>query len=267
MRLVELDDRKMLEEWLRRDSAVHLYELGDLDDFFWPHTQWYGITDGSETRAVALRYGATDLPVLVLLGRERDREASRALLTALLPRLPDRFYAHLLPGLADVLAPAFSVEGHGTHERMVLVDRARLDAVDTSTACALGTGDREELVALYGAAYPGNWFDARMLETGTYFGVRDERVLVGVAGVHVVSKRYRVAALGNIATHPSARGRGFGRLVSAAVCQGLSGIDPIGLNVEASNVPAIRVYRSLGFETVVSYEEVLATRRSRSATS
>jgi ribosomal protein S18 acetylase RimI-like enzyme len=259
--LVRIEDRDVLEAWLRRDAAVHLYELGDLDDFFWPHTTWRGLVRDGELRAVSLLYSATELPVLLVQGRDGDREILRALLAALSPELPSRFYAHLTPGIADALGPSFSREPHATHDRMVLADRARIDGVDTREASLLGPGDVTELTAFYASAYPGNWFDARMLATGTYFGVRRGGSIVSVAGVHVVSRGRRVAALGNIATAASARGRGLARIVTAAVCKALANdADPIGLNVASTNAAAISLYRTLGFERVTCYEEALFTR-------
>jgi hypothetical protein len=90
---------------------------------------------------------------------------------------------------------------------MGLTDRSRAAAIDGSEAVALSAADTEELLALYAASYPGNWFVPRMLETGFYFGIRRGRALVSVAGVHVFSPQYKVAALGNITTRPDARGQ------------------------------------------------------------
>ena len=39
---IELRDRDELASFFRRRPEVHAYELGDLDDFFWPHTRWFG---------------------------------------------------------------------------------------------------------------------------------------------------------------------------------------------------------------------------------
>jgi predicted GNAT family acetyltransferase len=120
----------------------------------------------------------------------------------------------------------------------------------------LSRTDLAEVTEFYQRSYPGNWFDPRMLETGQYFGLREQGALVSVAGVHVYSPQYRVAALGNIATLPDCRGQGFARRVTAAVCRSLlSSVDYIGLNVKADNSPAIRCYQRLGFETVTSYGE------------
>lgn len=263
MRLETLRDRNALGGWLRRDAALHLYELGDLDDFFFPLTTWHALVSASGAiTAVALVFTASDLPVLIALGREGERGALRELLERLAPALPARVYAHLSPGTSDALA-GFRREPRGAHERMVLADPARLGAVDTRSAEPLGPEHADEVSAFYAAAYPGNWFAPRMLETRAYHGARGEGRLLAIAGVHVLSREQRVAALGNVATAPEARGRGLGRLVTAAVCKALAPhADLVGLNVEASNGPALALYRSLGFERVAPYDEVLLTRPS-----
>ena len=45
MNVIRLHDRATLEAFLRRDAALHLYSLGDLDDFFWPFTTWHGLEE------------------------------------------------------------------------------------------------------------------------------------------------------------------------------------------------------------------------------
>src|SRR5258708_20552871 len=115
---------------------------------------------------------------------------------------------------------------------MALTDAARPDQVDTSAAGALVATEAAELEAFYEASYPGNWFDARMLETGCYYGIRHEQRLVSVAGIHVYSAEYRVAALGNITTHPDFRGRGLAKQVTAQLCGALQGhVHHIRINV------------------------------------
>jgi hypothetical protein len=52
--------------------------------------------------------------------------------------------------------------------------------------------DLPAIETLYRQSYPGNWFDARMLDTKQYFGVRDEAgALTCIAGVHVFSATQR----------------------------------------------------------------------------
>jgi RimJ/RimL family protein N-acetyltransferase len=240
-------DRDELADLLCRDPALHAYELGDLDDFFWPYTTWFLLGD-----AVALVYHGQALPTVIALA---PPEPLAALLTGLRPLLPRRFYAHLSPGGLAALADGFDTRAGGRHRKMALRDLDRLRAA-TPSGDALGPADLPALLDLYAAAYPGNWFDRRMLETGQYVGVRRDGALVAVAGVHVYSPAYRVAALGNVTTHPAARGQGLATAAVAALCRRLlDTVDVVTLNVKADNAAAVAVYDRLGFVRVADYDE------------
>ena len=251
-----LHSKDEVEGFCRQNPALHVYALGDLDDFFWPHTTWYALREGGEVRQLVLCYTALKLPT-VLAYAEQPIGPMRELLRDLLRVLPRRFYAHLTPGLADVLGDDYRIQAHGAFHKMGLTDRSRAAGVDGSAAVALSAADTDDLLALYGISYPGNWFVPRMLETSFYFGIRRDRALVSVAGVHVVSQPYKAAALGNITTRPDARGQGLATAATARLCQALlrAGIEHIGLNVKADNPSAIACYEKIGFERVADYGE------------
>jgi ribosomal protein S18 acetylase RimI-like enzyme len=181
----------------------------------------------------------------------------RHLLSQLVRVFPRRWYAHLTQEVADVLADEYRIVPHGTYHKMSLTDRSRLATIDTSAAVALSAADTDDLLALYAASYPRNWFVPRMLETGFYYGIRRGGALVSVSGVHVYSPLYKVAALGNIATRPDARGQGFGTAATGRLCQELLrvGIEHIGLNVNADNHSAVACYKKLGFTPIAVYGE------------
>jgi ribosomal protein S18 acetylase RimI-like enzyme len=256
--VVCLHAKHEVEDFTRRNPLLYLYHLGDLDDFFWPHTTWLALRQGGEVRQLALLY--TDLsmriPTLLALADE-PRSLMRDLLRALLPVLPRRFYAHLTEGLADAFADDYRNQCHGAFRKMGLTDPSRVAGVDASAAQALTTADLDDVLALYRASYPGNWFVPRMLETGCYFGIRRGRDLVSAAGVHVYAPQYKAAALGNITTHPDLRGQRLATTVTARLCQELlhAGIVHVGLNVKADNQSALACYQKLGFEHVADYGE------------
>jgi RimJ/RimL family protein N-acetyltransferase len=258
--LVELTDRATLERFLRADPALHLYAIGDLDDFFWPRTTWYGLRGAGGIRAVILLYRAVDPPVLLAI-EERDPPAAREILRRVVPSLPRRFYAHLSPYLVEPLRASFRLASPALHLKMALADPARVLATPPAPlpVRALGAEDLPAILELYRQSYEGNWFDARMLETGAYRGAFEGREIVAVAGVHVYSERYGVAALGNVTTHPRHRGRGLATAVSAALCRSLlQRVERVGLNVAAGNLAALRCYEKLGFERRAEYVEAMA---------
>jgi GNAT superfamily N-acetyltransferase len=239
--LRSVHDRAELAALLRKDAALHAYELGDLDDFFWPYTTWYRMGD-----AVALIYHGLPTPTLLAF------EVSGPFLTALLPLLPRSFYAHLSPGAGAALAPAYTrLPGGGPHLKMALGT-----LTGPFEGARLGVADLAGMERLYAEAYPGNWFDRRMLETGQYVGIRRGGALVAVAGVHVWSPEYRVSAIGNVTVHPAHRGQGLAQRVTGALCRRLrETTDVITLNVKADNTAAITAYERIGFSVVAPYEE------------
>lgn len=252
MKLVSIHDKDEIEARLRRNTYLHLYSIGDLDDFFWKHTTWYG-TDQGEPPPVLL-YSGSERPVLLALADESLTQ-SQELLRLASPLLPRRFYAHLSEGLIEILNEEYEIHSHGMHYKMGLTKQELLGKIDTTEVIQLQKSDLNDLEAFYNRSYPGNWFDARMLETG-YYGIRRGGELVSAAGVHVYSAVYKVAALGNIATHPEWRGQGLGTRVSARLCQELlKSVNHIGLNVKANNRAAIASYEKLGFEKIASYQE------------
>lgn len=263
VRVVEVTEPERVERFARRDVALHLYELGDLDPFFWPRTRWWGVEDGGELSAVALLYDGGDPPTLLAL--TRDGDAASRLLSALRADLPARVYSHLSPGLVDALAPRYGSVHHGRHLKMMLREPTIAGDVDTGDVRALTGSDLRALDQLYARAYPGNWFDARMLATGRYFGIVSGDGIVCVAGVHVYAPRYGVAALGNVTTDPRLRGRGLARRVTARLCRALAddGIADIGLNVLADNAAAIHCYERLGFAVEAEYDEYMLTAPAR----
>ncbi len=248
-------ERAEIEAYLRTDQALHLYELGDLDDLFWPKTEWYGLREGGRLSCLALVYHGSGTPVILALSK-RPGQGCQRLLSEIAGLLPERIYCHLSPGMDRALRGRYRMEGHGMHLKMSLDDPAAVRAADVTGVVPLGPGDLSELREFYQRSYPGNWFDPRTLETGQYAGIREGGLLASAAGVHVYSPAYRVAALGNIATDPAFRGRGLGRAVTAGLCRRLLGtVDTVGLNVKADNTAAIACYSRLGFVAHARYGE------------
>jgi ribosomal protein S18 acetylase RimI-like enzyme len=254
LRHVTLDDKKELEQFLIQDRFLHIYSLGDLDDFFWPYTRWYGLKEDNQLKAVVLIYSGMEIPTLLALSR--DEQFMITLLETTLSTLPERFYAHVSPGCEAVLTSSYQYDFLGKHYKMALTDKTKPEKMETGLAEPLSSDHIDAINTLYRQSYPENWFDPRMLETGQYFGIWEAQRLVSIAGIHVYSPHYRVAALGNITTHGKFRKKGYGRRVTGQLCRSLLSQNiEIGLNVKADNRAAIGCYQTLGFEKNASYGE------------
>jgi RimJ/RimL family protein N-acetyltransferase len=128
----------------------------------------------------------------------------------------------------------------------------------------LAPDDVPALLELY-STYPGNAFQPDQVASGIFYGVREGTRVIAAAGTHVASRRYGIAAVGNIFTSPEARGLGFASAVTSAVVAELlrNGCREVILNVAIDNEAAIHVYTRLGFRTHCRHYEGMATLRAR----
>ncbi len=258
MSFVYLHDREEIEKFLRKDIFLNIYGIGDLDDFFWPYTCWFGHRSDGEIDAAVLLYTGMELPTLIALSEDTDTTGK--LLESIDHVLPETFYGHFSPGLESVFEFTHTITPHGKYIRMALLDDRIVSGTDCGETIRMLSRDLDEILEFFRMSYPGNWFDPRMLETGQYFGVRRNEKLVSAGGIHVFSPEYGVGTLGNIATLPDFRGRGLGKTVTARVCQSLlKDVAHIGLNVRSDNIAAVSCYEKLGFRKVASYGEFMIT--------
>lgn len=251
MEIQTIRDRTALEKYFRQDPSLHLYSLGDLDDFYWPRTTCYGTFSGNELKNITPFYRGKDLPVLLVFGK-----FDKGYIGQLQTLLPDRFYTHIAPGLIEHFSDNYQVMEYGDHYKMALENSDPIHKANTENTFQITVSDLPEVNELYQISYPDNAFDPLTLESGQHIGIRHQGRLVSIAGIHIYSPTYQVASLGNITTHPEYRGRGFGKAVTARLCQLLeSTVDFIGLHVKCDNQSAISLYESLGFRISSVYGE------------
>lgn len=262
MKIYPIQNKEKIARFLQLNPEMYLYALGDLDDFFWPNTHWYALEDKEELLALTFLY--TGGKSVTLLGFCEDQEPMKELLSSLLPLSHSNFHAQLSAGLENVFDQKYHREEFGDYSRMILRHPERLLSLKCPDVCSLSESDMEDIELLYRESYPENWFDSSMLQSEKYFGIRKNGKLVSIAGIHVFSERYQVAALGNITTHPLWRGEGLGMQTTARVGQSLiatGSIKTIGLNVKKHNFSALRCYQKLGFEQVFDFNEYVFYRK------
>ncbi|CAE8637298.1 unnamed protein product [Polarella glacialis] len=284
----ETRDRELLQAYLSICPEVQTYALGDLAPPHWDHCRWHVLCDllGC-VHAVALTYTGLTTPVLQVLADPREDHclaAAASLLRSLavhhLPGL-GAFECHVNAGLQDLLLEAGFSLAVRPHQRLALprdclrrlcpVDDANQTETEagkqdmrpvghtappTDLATRLGPADAEAAAALC-ATMPRSWFEPKVLQEGRYLGIWQEGRLASMGGTHVFAPEYGVAALGNVGTDTDFRGRGLGKALVHQLCCHLcqEGIQVVSLNVESDNEPALRLYKSLGFSTVMDFVE------------
>jgi len=122
----------------------------------------------------------------------------------------------------------------------------------------LGEADVTEMLALTTLTEPGP-FQQRTIQLGGYRGIRDRGRLVAMAGQRMALPGYREVSA--VCTHPSYRGRGYAGALVRAVDGGITALGEIPyLHVRRENFSAIRLYRSLGYDTVRTLHCAIVTR-------
>lgn len=130
---------------------------------------------------------------------------------------------------------------HGAMDQIPMKDMTRFISASLKTR-GLGEDMREGLSEVIGSIQP---------EAGLFVLERDEEPIATAICVHDAD----IAGLFEIGTDAAERGKGFGRRVvlSALKWARLRGAKLAWLQVEADNLPARRLYQSLGFTDLYDY--------------
>jgi ribosomal protein S18 acetylase RimI-like enzyme len=252
-------DPAVLIRLFEHDRHVHPYGLADVEQL-WDLSRWW--VDGQSAVGV-MDLPGSPVPVLYAVSA-RDANGTLELLAQLdaAGQLPPRFVVTGPRGLTQHLTRDGRRRARWSkrYDKLALDDDRQLEPADPDVV----TVDRSQLEALHAlyATDPaaGDFFHTGLLATGGYVALYAEPpcggAMVATAGIHVIDRVNRVAAIGNVATHPDHRGRGLGRRVTATLCHRLlAEVDVVGLNVTLGNVAARRLYERLGFHDVLPYEE------------
>ena len=189
------------------------------------------------------------MPALVMIG---DPDGVRAILEQALR--PGRAYLNCKEEHLGAAVSYYAWDAPIPMWRMVL-EAERWEERDDG--CVLLTRqDAQWLRELY-ALGPGNAYDSSQIGRGVFYGRLVDGELVSVAGTHLVSPTYGVAAVGNVFTHPAHRGRGHATAATRAVIGELlrRQVATVVLNVRQDNRAALSMYEKLGFRCHSPYLE------------
>ena len=261
--MMRLREKAAILQFLETDRLYAAYAIGDLEPGLFEKCEWFGAGEGpgavTALQAVSLRFSGLTPPALFLMG---DAAGLRAILSNEgYPRETGDVCLTCRREHLEAAQEFYAVEAPIAMWRMVL-QREHFKPAE-GQCIRLGPTDVGRLGELYQFG-GGEAFHPRQVEHGVFYGVEADGRLVSVAGTHLVSRTYGVAALGNVFTHPARRGWGYGAVTTSAVARDLAamGIRDIVLNVSQANATAIRTYERLGFECYCPFVEGAATRRS-----
>ncbi len=243
-----MDDTQLqrITRILLSDPIWSAYALADLEPEFEPYSEWL-----VSPNAVVLIFHGLTPPLLFASGDPVEAD------DLIKNRPMDECQFALLPIHFNQMSKSLKVIRELPMWRM----EHRLELLDEKSPAdlrKLTASDIESIQRLFacGPDSPDS-FLPKQLSIGPFYGIYHQDQLVGTAGVHVISRTYSVAAIGNVYIHPDHRGSGFSRHVTAQVVADLrlQGMEYIVLNVAQSNSAAIRVYESIGFQPAMKYIE------------
>ncbi|MBN4076447.1 GNAT family N-acetyltransferase [Gemmatimonas aurantiaca] len=260
----ETRDKILIAKFCQADPALYAYYLGDLDDFFFDRTRWWVAADSCDDApsAITLWYQSSDLLVIQGLGHGAAQERTWR---EVLPLCSGEIHVHYHTDHEPIFAETYGIRPLGKFYKMRLERPFDSSVIFEMSAKAkiARSEDRPQIDSLLERAYPGSYFDHRLLETSKCAVVFVGDTAVSFAACHVCSEEHSVASLGAIVTDPDFRRRGLATATTAKILSILQGkIKDICLNVHSENSAAISIYEKLGFEIHCEYHEAILTRHN-----
>ena len=265
-----LTDKKQILAFLQQDRLYAAYAIGDLEPSLFAQCQWFGAENDNEMQALALFFTGLQPPALFTMG---DTNGLAAILASALQ--PQQAYFTCPAEHLPVVEASYALDEIERMFRMAVAS-ADFQPVPGPTI-KLDLSHLDALHRLYRLG-GGDAFAPYQLRDGTYYGVEVNGQVVSVAGTHLVSPTFGVAAVGNIFTHPNHRRRGYGTACISHVVEELLALRQdfgelsraaqdraqdldVVLNVNRENAEAIRIYERLGFRRHCPYIEVIGNRK------
>jgi len=245
----ELTSEPSILSFLQTDRFYSAYAIGDLEPGLFEQCTWVGAERAGEMQALVLHFRGLVPPALLLMG---DTVGLRSILEN--ASRPDEVYLTCRPEHLPMVREFYTWDEPTPMWRMVL--RPERPAPGEGECTRLLPADADRLSSLFTHGGGGAFSPAQMVQ-GVFYGVQSGDQIVPVAGTHLVSRTYGVAAIGNVFTHPDWRRRGYGMACTSAVVAELleQGIQDIVLNVGQDNSAAIRMYERLGFQRYCPFLE------------
>jgi GNAT superfamily N-acetyltransferase len=255
----ESRDVEALASFLASDRLHGAYVLAQLEPDAFPHSRWW-LSDGPDGQALVCHSRAG-------LGDATYVSGPAAGVGRILSIHPGPYHTFVTarPAHIEALESVYTLRSARTMVRMHVTGE-RFAPVEGGTF-RLRPAHARALNRLYSSEGGPTSYQPRHLSDGCYYGVQEAGRLLAVAGTHSMSRSHGVAVVGNVFTHPTARGRGLGTVASSAVtAELLRAHRDVVLSVDPTNTPAIRAYRRLGYTDVGEIVEAGAHRRAGSLT-
>jgi ribosomal protein S18 acetylase RimI-like enzyme len=233
---------KACRKLLSRDTVVNVLPLGDLYSPLREVSEVYGAIENSAVIGVCSIYRAYSTPSIVF--GAITAEAKQALVRKAMSRVSGNFVSLCRPDEIDLFAD-YSVVLQCRSEQQMIANPPKPVEPSCIEAVRVRNDELELLSKFYDEQHAEAWTPIQY-KAGPYYCVKHKEQIVSAAGVHLVTPQ--IAQLGNIVTDEKWRGQGLGAACTSVLASKLALKGRIiSLFVRRNNVPAIRMYRKLGF--------------------
>jgi RimJ/RimL family protein N-acetyltransferase len=249
-------DKERILAFLETDRVYAAYAIGDLEPSLFRQCSWACAEKEKQLRALGLLFRGLNPPAYFVMG---DPDGVTRILKTFSP--PGRIYLTCREEHLPIFTRLRAWERKPDSMWRMVLRRMPVPAEAGGGVRLTGAfaGQLKEFFRFGG----GIGFSPEQIDRGVFFGIFSARRLLAVAGTHLVSPAYGVAAVGNVLTHPDFRNRGYGAQATGAVVSELlrKGIRDIVLNVRQDNLPAVHLYEKIGFERYCAFFEGAASIR------
>lgn len=257
----ETKDRAKLVDMYGNDRVRNSYQIGSLADEYFDLTHCYWVATEDGPRASTTLYEGLTVPALFTWGEVSYLDL---MLHRLFHLLPDRVLLHAYPDHAAAVSGKLKIQSRRRMVRMKMTPDKFRPVASKVDIEQLNHSDTGAIISLY-SDYPDRFFEPYQVETGFYFGVREQGKLVSVAGIHHMRRDIRFAMLGNVVTDPRLRGRGYAKAATSHLCAALFEFaDLLVLDVPVQTPGAEGLFSELGFESQFQYDQAVASKTSKS---
>lgn len=254
-----LRNRDAIRDLLQPQREHAAYALAQLEPGLFERTHWF-IAEGRGGHGFVThsRGGLGDATLVM-----GDPEAAAAILS--IEPGPARSYLTCKEEHLEAVSSVYDIANSHPMLRMV-VNTNTFKPQEAVSTIRLSGIDIRRINQLYGSDGHPTYYEAGHIEGGVYQGVITGGRLIAIAGTHAVSRKERIAVIGNVFTHPRQRGQGYATAATSAATKTLlEHCDTVVLTVDPRNAPAVAAYRRLGYRDSGEIVEASARRRDSAA--
>ena len=246
---------------LKQNLAYSIYSLGILEKYNANHFKLNYVIDDYPNFGIIISE-FTDKNFLLLSGSSLI--ISQMLENIQLPKKNQLLSANI--DHIQLLKDKYSLSNLSEQQRM-LISKEEFQTYENSSKYQikkLSYKDHKIIKNFYYNAGHKIDFDPELIEEGAFFGAFYKNELIACVCTHLISKKFKCAAVGNVLTIKEYRKQGLASNLTSLVTKDLlnRNCNYVALSVNIQNSQALRIYEKLGYKIITkNYEGELINKK------